>query len=96
MGRRRKQLKARTTSEEFKELDTIYRANDYDNEMVTALNSLPTDERSMMILYISTGCNKTKLAKQLNCSWPLIAPRITKLQNKLKEIIEKQRQDGVY
>ena len=83
MGRKRKQLKARTTSEEFK-------------EMVTALNSLPADERSMMILYISTGCNKTKLAKQLNCSWPLIAPKITELQNKLKEIIEKQRQDGIY
>lgn len=97
MGRKRKQIIINPT-EIFHDLDVEYAANDYNNEYVNALNSLPPDERSMMILYVATGCNKSKLAKMLGCSRTHIHPRIVALQTKLKEIIKtkKNADDDLY
>lgn len=89
MGRKRKQIII-NPAEIFHDLDVEYAANDYNNENVNALNSLPTDERSMMILYVSLGCNKSKLARVLGCGRPFIQGRLKEIQTKLKDII-KQR-----
>lgn len=98
MGRKRKQLTIDTSAKVFHDLDVEYTVNDYNNAMVDALNSLPPDERSMMILYVATGCNKSKLAKMLGCSRTHIHPRIVALQTKLKEIIKtkKNADDDLY
>lgn len=93
MGRKRKQVTIDQEETLFRELDEEYTANDYHSELVDALNSLPVDERSLFILYIATGCNKSKLAKRLGCSRTHIHPRITGLQTKLKEIIKNQRHE---
>lgn len=95
MGRKRKVLTIGTDEEQFKRLDEEYTLNECNDPMVEALNTLPADERSLMILYISSGNNKTKLAKKLGCSFPFIDHRIWIIQVKLKEIIDKKQRTEI-
>lgn len=90
MGRKRKKYNINLSDYSFHELDEEYMRNDYGDDMVAALNQLPPDERAMMILYVSLGCNKSKLARVLGCSRPFIQGRLKEIQTKLKDII-KQR-----
>ena len=83
MGRKRIEAQVDT----FEELDEIYRDNDYDNNLVNALNALPVDERALMIRYIAANCNKLALSKELGCGRTLIHNKITKIQVKLKKLI---------
>lgn len=95
MGRKRKVLSVGTDDEQFRNLDREYQQNECGDPMVEALNALPADERSLFILYIMTGNNKTALAKKMGCSYPIIDQRIFYLQVKLKEIIEKKRKTEI-
>lgn len=97
MGRKRKKYNIDPLEYSFHELDVEYMRNDYNNEMVDALNQLPPDERSMMIMYITTGNNKTELARRLGCSHSHIRQQIFYLQIKLQEIIKKnQKKDELH
>ena len=91
MGRKRKKYTIDLSNYSFHELDEEYTRNDYGNDMVEALNQLPSDERAMMIMYITTGNNKTELARRLGCSHSHIRQQIFYLQVKLQEIIKKNR-----
>lgn len=86
MGRKKRTITT-DASEAFKSLDREYQANQEGNRYVAALNLLPADERSLMIMYVATGNNKTKLAKSLDCSWPYLHERIQSIQAKLKQLI---------
>ena len=97
MGRKRKKYNINLSDYSFHELDEEYMRNDYGNDMVAALNQLPPDERAMMIMYVTTGNNKTELARRLGCSHSHIRQQIFYLQVKLQEIIKKNRKNnGIY
>ena len=97
MGRKRKKYTIDLSNYSFHELDEEYTRNDYGNDMVEALNQLPSDERAMMIMYITTGNNKTELARRLGCSHSHIRQQIFYLQVKLQEIIKiNRKKNGVY
>lgn len=91
MGRRKKHFKIDTAA--FRELDMDYQLNEYHDRMVDALNQLPTDERSIMIIYIGTNMNKAEVARILGASGSFCRYKITAIQNKLKEIIKNQSND---
>ena len=96
MGRKLKRHRINSDDESFKDLDIEYQRNDYHDRYVDALNSLPADERSMMILFVTVGNNKARLAKMLGCSRTHISGHITAIQEKLKEIIKNQKPTEYY
>lgn len=93
MGRKRKSYVIDADGSQFHELDVEYTRNDYKDVSVDALNSLPPDERSIMILYISVGNNKKELAKRLGCSRTHIHETLKRIQDKLKEQINQKLND---
>lgn len=93
MGRKRKQHNIDTAANQFHELDVEYSRNDYRDPYVDVLNQLPPDERAMMILYISTGSNKTAVARMLGCSRNHIHGHIKAIQDKMKYLIKKKNDE---
>lgn len=93
MGRKRKSYVIDADGSQFHELDVEYTRNDYKDVSVDALNGLPPDERSIMILYISVGNNKKELAKRLGCSRTHIHETLKRIQDKLKEQINQKLND---
>ena len=86
MGRR-KRIVTKSRKKAYCDLDIDYRLNETNDSLVEALNSLPTDERSLMVLYISMGCNKAEVARSMNCSDTLIRYRIKAITQKIKDRI---------
>lgn len=89
MGRKRKEIDLQRHDETFRDLDRAYRENEGNDPMVAALNTLPADERALMILYITNGCNKTKVGRLLGASEAFVRYKIRDIQEKLKEQINK-------
>ena len=89
MGRKRKEIDINHREDSFKELDRIYRENERNDPMVAALNALPADERSLMILYIVNGCNKTEVGRILGASEAFVRYKVKAIQVKVKTIMSK-------
>ena len=89
MGRKRKRIDFDRYEDSFRDLDIDYRENERNDVMVDALNSLPPDERSLMILYIANGNNKTEVGRILGASEAFVRYKIKEIQDKLKEKINK-------
>lgn len=89
MGRKRKTIDIDQYEDTFRDLDLDYRENDRNDVMVAALNSLPPDERSLMILYIANGNNKTEVGRILGASEAFVRYKIKEIQEKLKDKINK-------
>lgn len=92
MGRKRKTIDIDHREDSFKELDRIYRENERKDPMVAALNALPADERSLMILYIANGCNKTEVGRILGASEAFVRYKIKAIQEKVKNTIDKYQE----
>lgn len=89
MGRKRKTIDIDQYEDTFRDLDLDYRENERNDVMVAALNSLPPDERSLMILYIANGNNKTEVGRILGASEAFVRYKIKEIQEKLKDKINK-------
>lgn len=83
MGRRKKNFNIQGIQEErqFKEMDKDFMENEERSQYVARVNSLPTVERHLLLLYVYYG-NYTTIAKRYNCS-------PTWVSKKIKEIIQK-------
>lgn len=80
----------RDTNDEntFKWLSEEYRNNDYDDTMVDALNSLPDDERNMLILFITHKNKLAPLARYFHVSTPFIRRKISEIREKVLQKYE--------
>jgi DNA-directed RNA polymerase specialized sigma24 family protein len=92
MGRKRKEIDINHHEATFRDLDRIYRENERNDPMVAALNALPADERSLMILYIANGCNKTEVGRILGASEAFVRYKIKAIQEKVKNTIDKYQE----
>lgn len=77
-------MREKMLKDDFTTLDFCYRANIEDNEAVSALNSLPTDERNIFILYIECGCHYTEVSRRAKISVQLVKERIDEIKHKLQ------------
>lgn len=77
------QFQDATDENNFKWLTEEYRNNDYDDTMVDALNSLPDDERNMMILFITHKNKLAPLARYFHVSTPFIRRKINEIREKM-------------
>ena len=73
--------------DEFTELSDIYRDNDNKDELVDALNTLPPDERNLIVMYVCCNHNYSELARELNCSPQSIRKYLMKIKEKIKSRI---------
>lgn len=89
MSRKRKTIDIDHREDSFKELDRIYRENESKDPMVYALNALPADERSLMILYIVNNCNKTEVGRILGASEAFVRYKIKAIRDKIKSTMNK-------
>ena len=81
----------------FRALDERYRRNEDGDAMVEALNRLPADDRSMVIMWVLLDRNKTALAKSMGLSVPFVRDRLWRLQELMKEYykqITKEREEN--
>ena len=88
MGRKKRTIEI-DQDEAFRQLDSEYRENKEGDPYVSALNRIPADERSLMIMFVVYGLNKIRLASKLDCSWPYLHGRITEIQNHIKTELQK-------
>lgn len=92
MGRKRTEREL--TSQRYHELDSRLRENEDDDPRIEAINSLPSDERTLIIMYLALG-NRTALAEMLHISRPYLSDKLWRISVKLKDKrdqINKERQ----
>ena len=73
----------------FRDLDREYRANAGGDLLVRALNTMPADDRALMLAYIVCGNNSAELARMAGVSQPAIANRIWRIQVIVKDRYER-------
>lgn len=80
---------------DFRELDREYTANTTDSPAVAALNTLPVDERALVILFIACRGNKEATAEYLNTSRKTIGKYLSGIRETLevKMKAEQRRRD---
>lgn len=72
----------------FKWLSEEYHSNDYNDTLIEALNTLPDDERNLMILYITHKNKLAPLARYFHVSTPFIRRRISEIREKIISVYE--------
>ncbi len=77
----------------FRELDRRYRLNGHFDPLCRAFNTLPADDRAIMLAYIVVGKKKRHLANLLGVSYPVINDRLWRIQVVVKERYEKILRD---
>lgn len=74
--------------ENYSEINNLLKENECDDELVDLFNKLLDPvERSLLINYILSGYNYSKLSAFYNCSVNTIRKYIKQIQNKIKEKI---------
>lgn len=69
--------------ESFEELSSIYAENEKDDNLVDALNELPSPERNLFIMFIECGCHYKALARRMNCNDQTIRRYIFNIRKKI-------------
>ena len=73
----------------FKALDRRFRENADGDLLVRAFNTLPADDRALMLAYITVGNNTSELARMAGVSRGVIESRLWRIQVVVKERYEK-------
>lgn len=72
----------------FKWLQEEYTNNDYDNDLVCALNTLNDDERNLMILFIVHKRKLAPLARYFHVSTPFLRKKLNEVRDKVMKAYE--------
>lgn len=90
MGRRRNSRKHATIDEAtFRRLDRTYRANEGNSLLVRAFNTLNTDDRALMLAFMSCGNNVQALSRAFGVSRQTLGDKIWRIQVVVRERYEK-------
>lgn len=68
----------------IRQLDRDYRENAEGDMLVRAFNSLPVDDRALMLAYIECGNNAAELARMAGVSWTTMDNRLRKIKTMVK------------
>lgn len=72
----------------FRWLQEEYRNNDYDDNLVQALNCLNDDERNLMILFIVYKRKLAPLARYFHVSTPFLRKKLNEVRDKVMKAYE--------
>lgn len=87
--RKKKELSFPEITDEFRQLDEIYRANVEKDPYIYALNDLENTKRNLFILYVMYDHNATSLSKVLKVSNSFILYTIKPIIEEIKQLSKK-------